>query len=147
VRTKRLEPPDHFVDPESRTTKQEIQAQGILEDRAVEGVRWVRPYRSNPGAGLIKIGTSVIHLPDFITAELGDKLMIGTGRYQGRPVLLMRAVKENERGYSHYKNKTGTKHLVSSLKLVESLVKAGLKRGHYEPVKIQGGWMCERVKP
>ena len=143
MRTKRLEPPDHFVDPESRTTKQEIQAQGILESRSVEDVRWVRPYRSHPNSGLIKIGTSVIHLPDFITDDLGDKLIIGTGRYRGRVVLLIRAIRGGEKGYRHYKAKAGAKHLISSPKLVESLVRAGLKRGHYEPVKIKGGWMGE----
>jgi len=137
--------PKPYIDPEHRTPEEELRALGVLEETVVKDVRWVRPYRSHPNSGLIKIGTSVIHLPDFITAELGERILIGPGRYQGCPVLLIRAVKENERGYSHYKNKTGFKRLVNNPRLVESLIKAGLKRGHYAPIKLRGGWMGEKV--
>ena len=128
---------------EDRSTEEVLRDLGVLEETVVKDVRWVRPYRSHPNSGLIKIGTSVIHLPDFITDDLGDKLIIGTGRYRGRVVLLIRAIRGGEKGYRHYKAKAGAKHLISSPKLVESLVRAGLKRGHYEPVKIKGGWMGE----
>ena len=69
--------PKPYLDPEHRTPEQEIEALDVLSTPAVEDVRWVKPYRSHPKAGLIKLGTNIIHLPDFITDDLGEGVTLG----------------------------------------------------------------------
>lgn len=147
VMARRLEAPvPDYVDPENRTSEQELEAHGVFEKRAVTDIKWVQPYRSNPKSRLIKVGTTIIHLPDFIANDLGERVLIGTGKYNGRVVLLIKTVEEGKKGYRHYGTPNTNKRLVNSPKLVESLIKAGAQRGYYEPIKIRGGWMCEEVK-
>jgi hypothetical protein len=141
---KRLEPlAQHYDTPEHRSPREIYREMGIVETLTVEKVRWVRPYSSHPRSGLVTIGSRIIHLPAFITDDLGERVLIGVGKYRGQIVLLIKAAEE---GYKHGSSNKGNKRHINAPKLIETLLKAGAKRGCYEPVKIRGGWMCERVK-
>lgn len=134
-----------FIDPENRTVQDEYRALDVIDDSTitVEKVRWIKPRSHHPRSVVVTIGERTVHLPGFVANDIGGRVLFGTGKYQGRAVLL---VKADEKGYRHYKIKGGLKRSVVSINLVNSLLQAGIQRGTYEPIRIKGGWMCERVK-
>lgn len=131
---------------DDRTVGQQLRDLGVVEVSkiTVEGVRWLRPRSSHPRSGLVTIGT-MVYLPAFVTDDLGEKIIFGTGKYQGRAVLLIKAA-ENEKGYKHGGTKGSLKRMINAPKMLERLKSAGVGRGLYEPVKVRGGWVCERVE-
>ncbi len=132
-------------DYDDRTVAEQLHDLGLEKETiTLEKIRWVRPYSSHPRAGLVTVGKNVIHLPVFVVDDLGERVIIGTGRYQGRLVLLIRS---SQKGYKAYGTDRGNKKMINSAKLIEGLLRAGVKRGYYEPVKVRGGWMCEKVTP
>ena len=136
-------PPANFTDPENRTAKQELQEQGVLETMTLESVKWAKPYDTHVKANIVTLGKSGVYLPAFITNDLGERIMVGTGKYRGRIVLLIKA---DPNGYKHNGQAKGKKRGVVNAQLAERLARAGAKSGQYEPVKITGGWMCEGVE-
>lgn len=132
-------------DYDDRTVAEQLRDLGLEKETiTLEKIRWVRPYSSHPRAGLVTVGKTSVSLPVFVIDDLGERVLIGTGKYQGRPVLLIRA---SQKGYKVYSANHGNKKMINSAKMVEGLLRAGVKRGYYEPVKVRGGWMCERVTP
>ena len=129
---------------DDRTTKEQLRDLGVLEALTVENVRWIKPYSSHPKSRLVTVGKEHIRMPAFIVDDLGGRMFIGTGKYRGSTVLLLKADKE---GYKPCSMKTGRKKVINAPGLIARLLKAGITPGCYEPVKIKGGWMCERVKP
>lgn len=85
-------------------------------------------------------------LPVFVAEDLGERVLFATGKYKGRTVLLIRSPGEGERAYLHHEKNRGTKRCINSTVLVEALLERGAQLGRYEPIKVRGGWMCERVK-
>ena len=138
-----------FIDPENRTIRDEYRALDVIDESAItiEEVRWVRPYANNSRSRLVTIGKSTIMLPVFVAEDLGKRVLFATGKYKGRTVLLIRSPGEGERAYLHHEKNRGTKRCINSSVLVEALLERGAQLGRYEPIKVRGGWMCERVKP
>ena len=131
-------------DYDDRTVAEQLQDLGLEKETiTLDKIRWIRPHSSHPKAGLVTVGKGVVYLPTFVTEDVGERVLIGTGRYQGRLVLLIRA---SQKGYKTYSARNGNKKMINSPKMVEGLLRVGIKRGHYEPVKVRGGWMCERAR-
>lgn len=133
-----------FTDPADRTPEQELQSLGVIEKPpTVEGIKWTKPHGARKDSALVNLGKSGLFLPSFVTDDLGPRIMIGTGKFKGKLVLLL---KSDVKGYLHYGQKRGRKRCIASSGLKEMLTRAGAQFGYYEPVKITGGWMCERVE-
>ncbi len=116
----------------------------VIGTVTLEKVRWVRPYANHPRAGVVTVGKTYIGLPAFVVDDLGCRALAGAGKYQGRPVLLL---KPDDNGYKIHGRKESSKGFMNAPGMIEELIRAGVKHGCYEPVKVRGGWMCEKVSP
>lgn len=109
---------------------------------ALTGVRWAPPRHARKDSDLITVTERGIYIPNAVCDDLkkngGDKVLLGIGTYQGQTVLLIKA---DPCGYKPTSPKKARKAQIVVPKVINGLLRAGLKPGSYEPQKIKGGWM------
>lgn len=99
-------------DYDDRTVSEQLQDLGLEKETiTLDKIRWVRPYASHPKAGLVTVGKTSVGLPAFVVDDLGDRALVGTGKYQGNLVLLIRS---DDEGYKIHNRKESNKGIMTA---------------------------------
>lgn len=73
-----------WVDPDERTSEQELEAIGAITPKTVENIKWAKPFSKRKGSDLLTLTKSGIYFPDFVGQDAGERIAIGVGTFEGK---------------------------------------------------------------